>query len=134
MSNHYQSPSIIQTLPTLSITIILNNQTNPQTNQSHSLTHLGKFGHGWVCLTTPPNSSNLRWYFFLITISLQKIWDIDCFLPEILMVKQSSNLFGEEHILVNNLKFCKKNWRKNLHLKKPCSEWKINWSVIPNYF
>ena len=43
-------------------------------------------------------------YLFLTTISMQKMRDIDCFVPEILVIKESNNLIGQEHILVCNLK------------------------------
>ena len=37
---------------------------------------------------------------------MQKMRDIDCFVPEILVIKESNNLIGQEHILVCNLKLC----------------------------
>ena len=71
-----------------------------QTNQRYSLTSLDKSGHTWPHRT---NSITLR-YLSLVTIFTQNLYNIDCFLPEILMVYESSNLLGREQILVNQLK------------------------------
>ena len=44
---------------------------------------------------------------FFGNVSVQNICKCtDCFLPEILMVKESNNLIGQKQILVDHLKVC----------------------------
>ena len=66
-----------------------------------------------VDLATP---KQMQWSYLLsliyYTISMQKIWDTDCFLPEILMNKEPCDFIGRGHILVYNLKLCLLNWWK----------------------
>ena len=47
-------------------------------------------------------------------LSLCKILRHCFFLPEILMIKESCNLIGQEYILVCNLKLCKLTFRSEL--------------------
>ena len=44
----------------------------------------------------------------------KKIQDIDCFPSEIMMIKESSNLTGQEHFLVYKSKLCIKMMKKAL--------------------
>lgn len=47
---------------------------------------------------------------WLWLISLQKIWDFDCFLQHVLIIQKFWNEIRPEHILANNLKFYELNW------------------------
>ena len=70
-------------------------------------------GYAW---SNPTNCNSFRYYFSLFTISVQK--NTDCLHPERLMIKELCNLIGEEHILVNNLKFWNLNFGKTLFFPK----------------
>ena len=49
------------------------------------------------------NSSRIKCYLPLVTVSVQKIKNIDCFFPAILMIKESYNMTGQDGTLVANL-------------------------------
>ena len=66
-----------------------------QANQSHPLKNLGESVQAQL------HSTNSSSHY------------IDCFLPDIIIIKESTNLIGQEHILVNNLKLCALNCCKN---------------------
>ena len=86
------------------------------------------FGHDWNASEHLTKSSKLTCYLFLATVSLEQNWDTDCFLLEIFMIKVSSNLIGQEHILIFNLKSFILNWWKNAF-----AYLEINWSFILIY-
>ena len=53
----------------------------------------------WLGTWTPPTEiSGLRCYLSLLNISMQKIKDIDAFLSEIFMIKESFNMTQQESI------------------------------------
>ena len=67
---------------------------------------VGGSRRGWVGVGALLD--NARW------ISMKKNWDIDWFILEILMIKESCSLIGWIYISIYNLKLCAWNWRKTL--------------------
>lgn len=80
----------------------------PHANQNHPVI---LSGYTWLHLTS---SSTLTCCLPLVTISIQKIYDTDCFPPKTLKINESCNINGQEYILVSNLKLCIfTSWKKN---------------------
>ena len=59
-----------------------------------SKAYFGMAGHAW---THPTEICSLTCYLSLLDISIQKIKEINALLLEILMIKESCNLIGQEH-------------------------------------
>ena len=65
-----------------------------QKDPCYVCTSLRMAGHAWSHAT---KSISPKCYFSLINIFPQTITEIDALFPQILMIKQSSNLIGHEH-------------------------------------